>query len=422
MSSHSNVLTLIISFFSDDKRLGPLTYRPSISAVPKSCDFAGRGEDGVESPGYQSSATKNSLLVLSKLSVTRHVPFSLSRWAVPLLLAHVWWDVQSHPSREALMSQWQADSPELQISLPRRTAVLGKAMQENRGGFPAPASPLAHSGKAGSNQPFISPGLCLSSHERWMVIALTSQRGLGALFGNAYIMPWLKDSVEGNVLIIYYWSSKRVEGKGCWGERSGTSVGYKTILCHFAPACAGKAAVYRVIARQPGLTRKPQSKVMCWIVCSFSPFGWHFSTRMYVVSILLWALCLAETQAAGRGWVQPWAVGPGWQNWCVWHLEQGVLSWVTSTDTAMMQRSDGNHTVTHELEHLLLYVWGSFHRFHWVSSQLLLSACPSSPSGFQASYRWQPWAQPLGALPVPKPISVLLWRLPRSAVNSIRWD
>lgn len=79
MSSHSNVLTLIISLFSDDKKLGPLTYRPLISAIPKSCDFAGRGEDGAESPGYQSSATKNSLLVLSKLSVSRHVRFSLSR-------------------------------------------------------------------------------------------------------------------------------------------------------------------------------------------------------------------------------------------------------------------------------------------------------------------------------------------------------
>lgn len=61
----------------------------------------------------------------------------------------------------------------------------------------------------------------------------------------------------------YYWSSKRVEGKGCWGERSGTSVGYKTILCHFAPACARKAAaIHCVIAQQPGLTRKPQSNVL----------------------------------------------------------------------------------------------------------------------------------------------------------------
>jgi len=54
MSSHSNVLTLIISLFSDDKKLGPLTHRLFVSAIPESRDFAGGGEDGAESLGYQS--------------------------------------------------------------------------------------------------------------------------------------------------------------------------------------------------------------------------------------------------------------------------------------------------------------------------------------------------------------------------------
>lgn len=63
----------------DDEKLGLLTYRPFISATQKSCHLAGRGEVSPESPGYKFSATRNSLLVLSKLSVSWHVPFSLSQ-------------------------------------------------------------------------------------------------------------------------------------------------------------------------------------------------------------------------------------------------------------------------------------------------------------------------------------------------------
>lgn len=165
---------------------------------------------------------------------------------------------------------------------------------------------------------------------------------------------------------------------------------------------------------------------MYWIICSFSPFGWHFSTCFYVVSILLWASGLTETQAAEWGWVQPWAVVPGWHHRYVRHLEQWVLSQVTSTDTAMMQESDGNNTVTHELEHLLLYVWGSFHRFHWVSGQLPNAApafrLPQLSQWLSALLQAMVVSTPLRALLVPKPILVLPWRLPRSAVSSSKWD
>ena len=70
-------------------------------------------------------------------------------------------------------------------------------MQEKKGGFLAPVSPFPHLGKAGSNQPFISPGLCLSSRKTQVAITLASQRGWEALFGDAYEMSWLKGSVEG---------------------------------------------------------------------------------------------------------------------------------------------------------------------------------------------------------------------------------
>lgn len=137
-----------------------------------------------------------------------------------------------------------------------------------------------------------------------------------------------------------------MEGKGCCGERSGTSVGYKTVLCRFAPMYTGKAAaMYRVIAQQPGLTRKPRSKITYWIICSSSPFGWHFCTCLYVVSILFWASGLTDTQAAGQAWLQARAVGPGWHHRYVQHLQPWLPSRVTSTDTATVQRSDGNRTV-----------------------------------------------------------------------------
>lgn len=113
MSSHSKVLTLINSLFSDDKNLNLLIYKPFISATPKSCYLADRGEAGTKSPGCQCSATKNSLVVLSKLSVCQHVLFSLSWWAGPLLLAHMWWDAQSHPYGDAPMTWCQVDTPEL---------------------------------------------------------------------------------------------------------------------------------------------------------------------------------------------------------------------------------------------------------------------------------------------------------------------
>ena len=161
------------------------------------------------------------------------------------------------------------------------------------------------------------------------------------------------------------------------------------------------------------------------IICSFSPFGWHFSTCLYVVSILFWASELTETQAAGQGWVQPRAVGPGWHPRCVRHLEPWVPSWVISTDTAVMQGSDGNNAVTCELEHLLLYVRGSFHWFHWVSGQVLNAApafrLPQLSQWLSAHPQVTVASTPLGALPVPQPIPVLPWRLPRSAMHSIRW-
>lgn len=138
-----------------------------------------------------------------------------------------------------------------------------------------------------------------------------------------------------------------MEGKGCCGEHSGTLVGYKTVLCRFAPMYTGKGApIHRVIAQQPGLTRKPRSKITYWIICSSSPFGWRFPTCLYVVSILFWASGLTDTQAAGQGWLQPRAVGPGWHHRYVQHLQRWLLSWVSSTDTATIQRCDGNHTVT----------------------------------------------------------------------------
>lgn len=77
------------------------------------------------------------------------------------------------------------------------TAGLGKATQEARGGFLAPASSLAHSGQEGSNQAFTPPGLCLSSHKTWITITLSSQWGWESLFGNVHKMTWLKGSVEG---------------------------------------------------------------------------------------------------------------------------------------------------------------------------------------------------------------------------------
>lgn len=78
---------------------------------------------------------------------------------------------------------------------PGGTAGVGKAMQQERGGFMAPASSLSHLDKAGSNQPFMSPGLCLSNHRTW--IAITFQRDWEALFGKANKMPGLKGGVEG---------------------------------------------------------------------------------------------------------------------------------------------------------------------------------------------------------------------------------
>lgn len=138
---------------SDDKTLGLLTYRLFISATPNSCKLTGREEVGAESPGCQSLAQKNSLLMSSKLSASQHVPFSLSQWAILFLQALVWWDTQSHLSREDLMSQGQANTPELLGSLPGKMGwEMGNATQEKREGFLAPASPLAHSVKAGSNQ------------------------------------------------------------------------------------------------------------------------------------------------------------------------------------------------------------------------------------------------------------------------------
>lgn len=97
---------------------------------------------------------------------------------------------------------------------PGGTAGLGKVTQEKRGGFLAPASPLAHSGKAGSNQPFISPGFFLSSHKTWISIILTSQVGWEALFGNAYKVPWLKGSVEGQCFNLLLSVLPMCGGKG----------------------------------------------------------------------------------------------------------------------------------------------------------------------------------------------------------------
>lgn len=188
-----------------------------------------------------------------------------------------------------------------------------------------------------------------------------------------------------------------------------------------APVYTRKAApIHRVIAKQPKLTGKPQSKIMYWIICRFSPFRWHFSTCFYVVSILFWASGLTETQATGDSGVQPQAVGPGWHHRYVYHLEQWVLSQVTSTDTTMMQRSDGNNSHTRVRTSFALHM--GLHRFLWISGQIPNAApafrLPQLPQWLSALFQVAVVSTPLGTPPVPRSISVLPGRLPRPAVSS----
>lgn len=212
MSSHSNVLTLIISLFSNDKNLIPF-----ISATPKLCDLAGRGEVGTESPGCQCSATKNSLAVLSKLSVCWHVLFSLSWWAGPLLLAHVWWDAQSHPYGDARTTWCQADTPELP------EFFLGRCLDWERPNkrkgevswplpLPFPTQARLATISLSSLQAFANQAI------KHVEQSLLPPSEAGKLCSVMLIKCWgWKALLKDNILINYYCSSECMEGKGCSG-------------------------------------------------------------------------------------------------------------------------------------------------------------------------------------------------------------
>lgn len=122
----------------DDEKLGPLSYILFISATPKSHRLAGRDKVSPESPGYKFPATKNTLLVPSKLSVRWHVPFSLSQWVVPLLLTWVWWDTQSHSSGKVPLCHSDRQIPQNCLVLSWGDSCNRKGHARGKGRFYGP--------------------------------------------------------------------------------------------------------------------------------------------------------------------------------------------------------------------------------------------------------------------------------------------
>lgn len=145
---------------------------------------------------------------------------------------------------------------------------------------------------------------------------------------------------------------KSVEGKGCCREHSDTLVAYRTVLDCFAPMYTrkplfsfytGKAvSINCVTTWQPALSRKPQNQITYWIICSFSPFGWHFSTFVCCFHLIL-DLWVDRDPGCWTGLSPAPSCGAA----VIARVALWVLPlWVTSTDTARKERSDGNNTVT----------------------------------------------------------------------------
>lgn len=138
--------------------------------------LAGWEEVGAGSPGYQSSATKNSLLVSSKMPVSRCTLFSLP-WLEALCCWHVCDGMCSLISPRKPSCHSDRQIPQSCQALSLGDSSFGKCHARKKGTLSAPASPLAHSDKAERNQPFSSPGFCLSIRKTWIAITLTSQWG-----------------------------------------------------------------------------------------------------------------------------------------------------------------------------------------------------------------------------------------------------
>lgn len=185
--------------FLDDENLACLLTDCSFQPSPSHAILLAGAKSALEVLGRNSHPQKYSLLVPSKLYVRCWFLFP-SEWSL----------CSWHGCGETHISIPLGKFPCVTVTgrytrtprlFPGGTAGVGKAMQEERGGFMASASSFAHLDKAGSNQPFISPGHCLSSHKTW--IEITFQRDWENipqierdLFGNAYKMPWLKGRVE----------------------------------------------------------------------------------------------------------------------------------------------------------------------------------------------------------------------------------
>lgn len=146
--------------FSDDENLSHSLTDCSFQTLPSRAILLAGAKSALEVLGTNSHPQKNSLLVPSKLSVRCWFLFP-SEWSL----------CSWHGCGETHNSIPLGKFPCVTVTgrytrtprlFPGGTAGVGKATQEERGGFMAPASSLAHLDKAGGKQPFISPGLCLS--------------------------------------------------------------------------------------------------------------------------------------------------------------------------------------------------------------------------------------------------------------------